>query len=227
MVEPVLIAFSGGCYSGKTTAIETARDKLSKQGMNVLVLNEILREATKMPISEIRKNANLYFELEKNIITAKILQEEKAKLHNTSEKTVVLIDRALTDSLFYYENCVNRSELTNEAIENYYAFHSYLIEKVEEHFSQLYDFVLQFKPFAKTKIGVEDKYRPVDLKYSSKFEYENIKRLNYYFSNVLRENNVYSCRVIEVDAQQPKSSLSTALDDLCETVKNFMIWKSK
>lgn len=224
-MEPILIAFSGGCYSGKTTAIKAIRDKLSERGINVLVLNEIIRETTKTPISEVRKNANLYFELERNIITAKILQEEKTKSCDTNEVAVVLIDRALTDSLFYYENCVNRSELISGALENYYEFHKYLIKKTEEHFSQFYNFVLQFKPLAVSR--TEDKYRPVDLKYSNTFEYENIKRLNYYFSKAPRENGTYSCRVIEVDVQQPKSDLEAAFDGLCEMIKNFIAWKSK
>ena len=224
-MEPILIAFSGGCYSGKTTTIKVIKDKLSERGINVLVLDEIMRKAVEIPISEVRKNANSYFELERNIITAKILQEEKAKSCGTNEVAVVLIDRALTDSLFYYENCVNRGELASEALENYYEFHEYLIKKTEEHFSQLYDFVLQFKPLVVSEI--EDKYRPVDLKYSNRFEYENIKRLNYYFSKAPRENAAHSCRVIEVDTQQPKSDLEAAFDGLCEMIKDFITWKSK
>ena len=180
MKKPTVIAFSGGCFSGKTSTIEALNKILSDKGdVQVIVLNELLREATKTPISEIRKYQNSYFEFEKRIISEKINQEENIK-RQLFQECVVLVDRALTDSLFYYENYINTNELaSSKAVKSYYDFHKYLVSKVIDHFKFIYDLVIEFKPLdAKFNESI---YRPKDVKLSNNYEYECIKRLNHYY----------------------------------------------
>ncbi len=180
MKKPIIIAFSGGCFSGKTSTIEALKKFFDTKSTQVIVLSELLRKVTKLPISEMRKYQNSYFEFEKKIISEKINQEENVK-KQLYQDCVVLVDRALTDSLFYYENYINTNEFVSQkALESYYKFHKYLISKVIEHFKYVYNLVIEFKPLNASYN--ESKYRPNDVRLSNKYEYECIKRLNFYYS---------------------------------------------
>ena len=68
---PFTIAFSGGCFSGKTSTMEALKFILEKEGYNVVIISEAMRETevakSGMSIDAIRQDANLYFKLQKEI----------------------------------------------------------------------------------------------------------------------------------------------------------------
>ena len=107
-----VIAFSGGCFSGKTTTMNEVKAYLEDAGYKVVVLGELIRTATSKPIDVIRKDPTAYLRLQEKIIRSKIEQENKA-LEDDSN-TVYLADRAITDSLFYLQNYVDKSGLSDE-----------------------------------------------------------------------------------------------------------------
>ena len=176
---PFTIAFSGGCFSGKTSTMEALKSILEKEGYNVVIVNEVMRETEVakfgMSIDTIRQNANLYFKLQKEIIQKKVKQELEA--FDGEPNTIYLFDRALTDSLFYYEFYVDKSKLDNKR--EYFRFHEYLINKVCSNINQI-DLLVEFKPLDCRDIN-KDKMRPAYLKVVSYSEYTCIHRLNHFY----------------------------------------------
>lgn len=174
---PFTIAFSGGCFSGKTSTMEALKFILEKEGYNVVIISEAMRETevakSGMSIDAIRQDANLYFKLQKEIIQKKINQEFEA--FNGEPNTIYLFDRAITDSLFYYEFYVDKSKLDNK--EEYFKFHKYLLDKVSSTLNQV-DLLIEFKPLNNRDINV-DKMRPAYLNSASYSEFACIFRLNH------------------------------------------------
>lgn len=173
-----VIAFSGGCYSGKTTTIGVVKKALENAGYEVATLNELIRVATSKPIDELRKNPSEYLKLQEKIIREKIEQENKA-FEDKSDK-VYLIDRAITDSLFYLQNYVDKSALTEEEMIRYCELHKAVISHAKKAFSQFgYSVVLEFMPIKGT--NNTDKYRPKHITHSKEYEHDAISILNFNF----------------------------------------------
>ena len=176
---PFTIAFSGGCFSGKTSTMEALKFILEKDGYKVVIVNEAMRETevakSGMSIDAIRQDANLYFKLQKEIIQKKINQEFEA--FNGEPNTIYLFDRALTDSLFYYEFYLDKNKLDNK--KEYFKFHEHLINKVCSNINQI-DLLIEFKPLNVRDVS-EDKMRPAYLKEASYSEYACIHRLNHFY----------------------------------------------
>lgn len=174
---PFIIAFSGGCFSGKTSTMEALKYILEKQGYKVVIIGEVMRETEEaksgMSIDAIRQDANLYFKLQKEIIREKINRESEA--FNCENNTVFLFDRALTDSLFYYEFYVDKSKLDDK--KDYFEFHKFLLKTIDVLLNQI-DLLIEFKPLNNCDVN-EDKMRPAYLKEISYSEYICISRLNY------------------------------------------------
>lgn len=173
---PFTIAFSGGCFSGKTSTMEALKFILEKEGYNVVIISEAMRETeaakSGMSIDAIRQDANLYFKLQKEIIQKKINQEFEA--FNGKPDTIYLFDRAITDSLFYYEFYVDKGKLDNK--EEYFKFHKYLLDKVSSTLNQV-DLLIEFKPLNNRDINA-DKMRPAYLSSASYSEFACIFILN-------------------------------------------------
>ena len=179
---PFTIAFSGGCFSGKTSTMEALKSILEKEGYKVVIVSEAMRETevakSGMSIDAIRQDANLYFKLQKEIIRKKINQEFEA--FNGEPNTIYLFDRAITDSLFYYEFYVDKSKLDNK--KDYFGFHKYLISKASLMLNKI-DLLIEFKPLKNCNVN-DDKMRPAYLEDASYSEYTCIHRLNYTYRRI-------------------------------------------
>lgn len=172
-----LILFSGGCNSGKTTTLKAVASKLQSFGYEVKILNEIIRKETDKPIDELRKDAKSYLQLQNKIIRAKLEQEIAAI--NDETNCIYLADRAATDSLFYLENYVDKSQLDEESIKLFcnlhYTVHNHLL-----HYFSRYHLVVEFMPL---KVQQLDIFRPAYIDIMKKYESRCISRLNIYYSN--------------------------------------------
>ena len=172
-----VIAFSGGCFSGKTTAAFVIKTYLENAGYKVVVLDELIRTATDKPIDEIRKNPAEYLKLQETIIRGKIEQEIKA-FADTSD-VVYLADRAITDSLFYLQNYVDKSSLNDEEIIRFCNLHKDVIQHAKYAFSDDgYFSVIEFKPLCGENT---DKFRPKHIDHSKEYEHDAIRTLNLSF----------------------------------------------
>lgn len=178
-----LIAFSGGCCSGKTSTIELVKEKLTAAGYNVKIISENMRELdvfkqnAGLTIDALRKDVSMYLSVQESIIPEKAKRELEASIDESD--TIYLIDRALSDSIFYLQCYVNKSELSQSDVKRYYLLHNNAITLAQRAFTSLYDIVLEFTPLS---IVEKDVFRPqADLGYSNKFEYDAIHILNNYF----------------------------------------------
>lgn len=190
LYTPYIVAFSGGCFSGKTTTINKVAEKLRQLGYTVYILNENIRDKNVFRkagnIDNIRQDPNSYLLLQNEIIREKIENENEILDAKYTTKTIILVDRALTDSLFYLSCYVDKANLTleNKKIFRHLFSFIYMILLL----SKRYDKVLEFRPI---KIENIDKYRPKDLEQLHFFEYEMIHCLNNnFFDKSIVEKNI-------------------------------------
>lgn len=207
------IAFSGGCFSGKTSTMEALKSVLEKEGYKVVIVSEAMRETevakSGMSIDAIRQDANLYFKLQKEIIQKKINQEAEA--FDGEPNTIYLFDRALTDSLFYYEFYVDKSKLDNKR--EYFRFHEYLINKVCSNINQI-DLLIEFKPLESCNIN-DDKMRPTYLKDVSYSEYTCIHRLNRIYRR--KSEKRFGFFTIDLNSKYYNNCIEQIIDKIKET----------
>lgn len=169
-----VIAFSGGCHSGKTTTINKIAEALEARGHKVVKLSELMREVTDKSIDELRKSPHEYLEVQEQIISAKINQECNA--FNDNSKTIYLVDRAITDSLFYLENYVDKSRLNTAEIIRLCNLDFVARQHAVDAFNKGYNMLLQFAPL--DIVDNSDAYRPQELEWLKDYEYQGICTLN-------------------------------------------------
>jgi hypothetical protein len=175
-----VIAFSGGCYSGKTTTIEFIKENYTQK--EVLIASENIRDfidKEKKDIDSIRENPSDYLKLQNKIIRLKIESETKLIVSNTNK--LILLDRSLNDSLFYLLFYVDKSKLNSLDFELYKNLINFLSAK-NNYFNQVfYTNVLEFKPILSE---CEDKvYRPNKIEYLKEIEGVIISQLNESYGN--------------------------------------------
>ena len=162
-----------------------------------------------MSIDAIRQDANLYFKLQKEIIKKKVKQERDVPF-NDEPDTIYLFDRAITDSLFYYEFYVDKSKLDNK--EDYFRFHRLLLKRVSFLLNQI-DLLIEFKPLENCSVN-DDKMRPAYLKEASYSEYTCIHRLNYTYR---RKDNVHGFMSINLNKECSNNCIEQIIDKIKET----------
>jgi len=69
-----LIAFSGACHSGKTTAISAVKEAFPRS----VSLDELIRQKDIPNLTALRADPNAYLDVEWDIITKKMKQEADA-----------------------------------------------------------------------------------------------------------------------------------------------------
>lgn len=169
-----VVAFSGGCHSGKTTTMNKIAELLRANGYKVNILSELMREVTDLSIDELRKQPSKYLDVQEQIISKKI-EQEIAAFEDTSD-TIYLVDRAITDSLFYLENYVDKSQLSEVEIIRLCNLDFVARTHAISAFDSGYDSVIAFKPL--DIINNDDTYRPAMLDSLKDYEYEGINVLN-------------------------------------------------
>lgn len=178
----ILIAFSGGCFSGKTTTMNKLLSYLKDKGYPVEVIGERAREI--MPqqyngnIDLLRKNAKDYLKFEIDIISKKIQDEDNARAGES--KKIYLIDRALSDSLFYLETYIDIKSLDLESAKEFTDFHKELVNLLAmdrlHYCNYRYDIVFEFEPIENS--NNDDTFRPGNVDVIKHYEHNRIKRIN-------------------------------------------------
>ena len=168
-----VIAFSGGCFSGKTTTTHIVKKELEDRGHKVVILGEIIRNVTDKPIDILRKDASAYLVLQDKIIREKMAMENEAFGDQTD--IIYLVDRAITDSLFYLQNYVDKSSLSENEMLKFCALHKDIVNHAKNAFVFGYDMLIEFIPIDGTN---DDKFRPSIIDVSKEYEFEAIAVLN-------------------------------------------------
>lgn len=172
-MKPTIIAFSGGCHSGKTTTLKELKHVLCILGYKVIVLDEIIRGHSIKSIDDIRKNAPEYLKLQDTIIREKMDAELKAA--SLTDVDFVLIDRSVCDSLFYLTFYVDKSQLSEEQLLLYAKLFADVDCHIKYAVENIYDFIFEFEPI-KPK-NVDDKFRPSKLNVLQDVEHIMIKTI--------------------------------------------------
>lgn len=175
MSKPLVIAFSGGCFSGKTTTMEKLKESLEKRGHKVTTLDELVRERKIESIDKLRQDPSAYLKFQQDIILEKI----DAELNCTKlDADVVLVDRAITDSLFYLVFYVDKSRLSFDDIALFYGLQNRIRMHMKQAFEQIYNLVIEFSPI---NAVCDDKvFRPKQIGALKYIEYDIISMLNDY-----------------------------------------------
>ncbi len=202
-MSSVVIAVSGASHSGKTTFIEGIKSQFAE---HVVVYDEIIRRYTKN-IDEIRKSPKEYFELQLRIIGEKIEQELLTK--ESYENKIILVDRSLIDSLYYYIQYVDINSLNKDDLKNYYSFVDRMIVHIKSSFKNIYDKVVFFEPIDSSKNS--DPMRPMDISHKQNLESFLIKST---LKGVMVDTKTID-KLVEVDATK-----ISQLDILLECIQN-------
>lgn len=209
------IAFSGGCFSGKTTTMLLLKEELERNGKSVVILGENIRDFIKddLTIQDIRKDANTYFELQHKVIMSKIAFETRymnAK-YKVEKDIIVLADRSIIDSLFYLLFYVDKNQLTNKNICEYEKLYKLVDEWARNAYNGLYDMILMFEPL---NLVCEDlTYRPNNINVLKYTESRMIKTLHnaYFGSTKYSKSNL---AVVNIDLNNAKTGIVKYLYNL-------------
>lgn len=179
MNNTVFVVFSGGCFSGKTTTMLKAKEIFEKHGHTVVMLNELARKQEIKSIDELRKNPTEYMQFEASIIREKIKQE--IKLHKQNKKQIVLVDRSITDSLFYLTFYSDKSNFDENQLANYTDLHHDIMNHIGFAFNHIYGPILEFSPITVSE-NDDTKLRPKQIDLLKYIEHDLIHTLNTSFA---------------------------------------------
>jgi len=173
------IVFSGGCFSGKTTSIDSI---YANYDGKCTILSEFIRDENYVSIDNIRANPHEYLQLQKKVIKKKIDQE--LSIANILDDTVVLIDRSIADSIFYLTFYVDKHALSSDDLNDLYDLYKYASAHAQFMYKRVYSYVLLFKPLV--LLCNDAKFRPESINSVSKYlEYDLIKASNLTYTHEL------------------------------------------
>lgn len=214
------IAFSGGCFSGKTTTMNLLKDKLVQNGIHVIVINENIRDfitSRNTTIEAIRKDANAYFQLQSEIITDKMSKELRVlrtkKDNQQFQNTVVLADRSMIDSLFYFLFYVDKNNLVHLSTRNYELFYKQINDWINDvAYAYIYDLILMFEPL---ELKCNDStFRPSTIDVLKHTENRMIRTLHDSYYQKCKNTNL---AVLNIDLN--KDSQESVVNYIYNTIK--------
>jgi len=167
----IIIPVSGASHSGKTTFINKMKELYPNE---IVTIDEVIRNKN-INIDEIRMDSTDYLDLEIDIITKKIDDEES--INKKFKNKIILTDRSLIDSYFYYTFYTDKGSLDILNIKRYHEFLSFLKLKMYDHVNGLYDFILLFEPIS--EITRMDEYTVDNIEMVQDNEYFFIKNFTY------------------------------------------------
>ena len=181
MSKPIVIAFSGGCFSGKTTTMEKLKETLEQRGHRVIMLSELVRNYKIESIDKLRENPSKYLAFQDSVISEKIAEEAHLLSRAYDDTDIVLVDRAMTDSMFYLLFYVDKNKLTEQDLSKYWP----LLLRVQNHtmyaFKHIYDLIIEFAPI--TKPCDDTIFRPQKIDTLKHIESIAISMLNRFAAN--------------------------------------------
>lgn len=189
------IAFSGGCFSGKSSSIEKLKELLGEE--NCIVLGEVMRDQKIRSIDDIRKYPKVYLGLQSKIILQKIKQELEA--FKLNDNKIILIDRALSDSLFYLTFYLDKSQLNTDQLKELAQLYNLVFENAYSSFHERYDLVLNFLPIDSE--CTDKKFRPDNIKILKEVEHNII---NTFTKGIAKDNTYIYNQLIDIDLNLEK-----------------------
>lgn len=181
--RPFVIAFSGGCCSGKTTTLNAIKERLEKEGLRVMsfkaATHAYLKERN-TTIDSIRKVALDYLRYQEFVCTEQWKFENLILREFYNDYDVILLDRSLFDCLFYtihYFNLGDDGLRFGLGLERYFNLQLDLYKHIQEAVDRVYNLTLCFEPLAEPKGEVNTFSRPSNIKMLKHIEGQGISRI--------------------------------------------------
>ena len=181
--RPFVIAFSGGCCSGKTTALNAIKDRLEQEGFRVMSFkadtHAYLKERN-ATIDSIRKVVFDYLRYQEFVCTEQWNFENQILREFYNDYDVILLDRSLFDCLFYtiyYFNLGDEGLCFGLGLERYYDLQLALYKHLQEAVDRVYDLTLCFEPLKEPKGEVNTFSRPSNIKILKYIEGLGIRKI--------------------------------------------------
>ena len=178
-----VIVFTGGCFSGKTTTMEKMKDIFTKQ---LEIKTEILKEPIRNypgadNIDELRKDPSKYLEMQETTTYDRYTNLIWAVHKHKNDEIVFLVDRALSDVMFYSTYYLKKEDLSTANNEQF--IYEKFLKNVENYAEycgkEIYDYILEFHPLDFDVQKSEDaKFRPEKINELKWIEHEHIKEWN-------------------------------------------------
>lgn len=175
-----MIAFSGGCHSGKTTLMRAMADRLRDMGKDVLVFKENAHNyLEKGGIDELRANPSKYLDFQEVVVNERI-NFEKQWLNNqiADDDQIVLVDRPISDSLAYIFMYINVDSLSDEDKRRYRD----LVFSIRKHIMSFWRAnkltIFSLEPLVHACLDSETEYRPKGINSVKYAEYEVTQSLS-------------------------------------------------
>lgn len=173
-----MIAFSGGCHSGKTTLMRAVADRLRDMGKDVLVFKENAHNyLEKGGIDELRANPSKYLDFQEVVVNERINFEEQWLNNQIVGDQIVLVDRPISDSLAYIFMYINVDSLSDEDKRRYRD----LVFSIREHIISFWRAnkltIFSLEPLVHACPDSETEYRPKGINSVKYAEYEVTKSL--------------------------------------------------
>lgn len=206
-----VVPFSGGCFSGKTTAMIAVQKELEERGFNCTILEEPIRKIKLSSIDDIRKDPKAYLDIQLAITLPRLASE--LRLRETHFNEIILIDRATADSLFYPLFYLDKSSLTDQQLVNLQFLLSSITKAAKTMYSNIYDLVFFFEPL--NIVCTDTKFRPNNIEILKHIESNMIYTLMQSFTDEFITWNMQKNNTIEL------------VNVILNFIPNHEIYKSK
>lgn len=198
------IVFSGGCYSGKTTTMLKVKELLEAEGKTVTILQNTHRPLITSTIDELRANPIEYLAFQRSIIENRIEAEKEA----LSKEGIVLIDRGLSDFIFYLTFYTDKASLDAEQLKELTDIYAMAHNHAIWSYANLYALVFQFEPIAIPAVEALTNTRPLKLEALQFSEYNAINTLNFFYTAV---TGLFGINLLHKVSLQESPSYETAI----------------
>lgn len=170
------------------------KELLEAEGKTVTILQNTHRPLITSTIDELRAKPKEYLAFQRKVLESRIEAEKEA----FSKEGIILIDRGLSDFIFYLTFYTDKASLDveqlNELTDIYAMAHNHAIWS----YADLYDVVFQFEPIAIPSIEALTNTRPLRLAALQFSEYNAIHTLNTFYSSasvVFGKSLIYSANL--------------------------------
>lgn len=157
---PFIVPFSGGCFSGKTTAMLEVQRLLSTQ-YRCQIVEEPIRKLDIKSIDTLRKNPSEYLKLQLQITPARIRHE--LSLKETGMPVIFLIDRTLADSMFYPQFYLNTDKLSDDELASLKGLFALMQGWSSILYKRVYSHTLFFKPLEIECLDAKFRPKRIDI----------------------------------------------------------------
>lgn len=171
-----LVALSGACHSGKTTALNQIKAHFDT---NIDYFGENIRDLIPpgLSIDQLREQPDVYVDVLHAAVIGKIHREDAAM----DDDRVTVFDRSLADSLYYFTRYLHVGDLSPDKVILYYEILGNFMESIRP---DRYDLVIFLKPIPIPSTH-NDPHRPKELPKIQLQEAETLSMLSTIFRPVL------------------------------------------